>query len=227
MSMTGSIDRVEVITSVQRRRRWSAEEKTRIVEETYAPGMSVSLVARQHGVAPNQVFKWWQLYAQRVVSHRSQRRGDVGFRIPGFAAPGARIATAVAVTLARSRGHPVKRVAETLGVARSNLIVQAAALTALRRGRHPQPEAELLAEIKAAIAGQPAYGYRRIHALIRRQRCEQGAAPVNVKWVYRVMKAHGLLLERHSGHGKDRRHDGRIAVDRSNRRWCSDGFEIG
>ena len=68
MPMTGSTDRVEVITSVQRRRRWSAEEKTRIVEETYAPGMSVSLVARQHGVAPNQVFKWRQLYAQGALS---------------------------------------------------------------------------------------------------------------------------------------------------------------
>jgi hypothetical protein len=44
--MTGKIDRVEVIKSVQRRRRWSAEEKTRIVQETYAPGMSVSLVGR-------------------------------------------------------------------------------------------------------------------------------------------------------------------------------------
>ena len=50
MPMTGSIDRVEVITSVQRRRRWSAEEKARIVQETYAPGFSVSLVARQHGI---------------------------------------------------------------------------------------------------------------------------------------------------------------------------------
>src|SRR5579863_1581971 len=63
MPMTGNIDRVEVITAVQRRRRWSAEEKAQIVQETYAPGMSVSLVARQHGVAPNQVFKWRQLYA--------------------------------------------------------------------------------------------------------------------------------------------------------------------
>ena len=41
MSMTGTIDRVEVITSVQRRRRWSAEEKASIVQETYAPGMLV------------------------------------------------------------------------------------------------------------------------------------------------------------------------------------------
>ena len=64
MFMTGKIDRVEVITSVQRRRGWSAEEKAQIVQETYAPGMSVSLVARQHRIAPNQVFTWRRLYAR-------------------------------------------------------------------------------------------------------------------------------------------------------------------
>jgi hypothetical protein len=69
-----NIDRVEVITSVQRRRRWSAEEKARIVQETFAPGMSVSLVARQHGVAPNQLFTW--------------RRLDV---LPGVQPPGDRV----------------------------------------------------------------------------------------------------------------------------------------
>jgi putative transposase len=83
-------------------------------------------------------------------------------------------------------------------------------------------------EIKNTIAGQPSYGYRRIHALLRRQRREEGGAvPVNVKRVYRVMKAHGLLLERHTGNGAERRHDGRVAVDHSDTRWCSDGFEIG
>ena len=68
MSMTGKIDRVEVITSVQRRRRWSAEEKATIVQETYAPGMSVSLVARRHGIAPNQLFTWRRLYASGALS---------------------------------------------------------------------------------------------------------------------------------------------------------------
>jgi hypothetical protein len=48
-----------------------------------------------------------------------------------------------------------------------------------------------------------------------------------VKRVYRVMKAHGLLLERHTGGGEERRHAGRVAVERSDTRWCSDGFEIG
>ena len=68
MSMTGKIERVEVITSVRRRRRWSAEEKAAIVQETYAPGMSVSLVARRHGVAPNQLFRWRRLYAEGALS---------------------------------------------------------------------------------------------------------------------------------------------------------------
>ena len=52
------ISRVEVITSVQRRRRWSAAEKVRLVEEAMQPGMSVSFVARRAGIAPSQLFAW-------------------------------------------------------------------------------------------------------------------------------------------------------------------------
>jgi len=119
-------------------------------------------------------------------------------------------------------------IADALGVARSNLIAQVAPQAIKqRRGRRPQPDGELVAEIKALIAGQPTYGYRRIHALLRRQRREHGGSAVNVKRVYRVMKAHGLLLERHTGGGEERRHDGRITVDCPDTRWCSDGFEIG
>ena len=66
--MTGNIDCVEVITSAQRRRPWQAEEKARIVQETYAPGISVSLVARRHGIAPNQLFNWRRLYAAGALS---------------------------------------------------------------------------------------------------------------------------------------------------------------
>src|SRR5204862_7350621 len=62
--MTSPADRVEIITSVQRRRRWTASEKVRIVEETFEPGMTVSLVARRHGVAANQLFTWRRLVAQ-------------------------------------------------------------------------------------------------------------------------------------------------------------------
>ena len=47
-------ERVEVITSVQRRRRWTTEEKVRIVEETRLPDQSVSLVARGYGISANK-----------------------------------------------------------------------------------------------------------------------------------------------------------------------------
>ena len=64
MSMTNSTNRVEILTSVQHRRRWMAPEKVGMVEETFEPGMTVSLVARRHGVAPNQLFTWRRLVAQ-------------------------------------------------------------------------------------------------------------------------------------------------------------------
>ena len=50
--------RVEVITSVQRRRRWSAAEKVRLVEEATQPGSSVSFVARRYGLSPSLLFRW-------------------------------------------------------------------------------------------------------------------------------------------------------------------------
>ena len=68
MSMTDHSPKIEVITSVQRRRRWSAAEKMRMVEETYQPDASVSLVARRHGVGPNQLFTWRRLAAQGALT---------------------------------------------------------------------------------------------------------------------------------------------------------------
>lgn len=53
-------EEVEVLNP-ERRRRWSAAEKVAIVHETYQPGMTVSLVARRHGINPNQVFHWRKL----------------------------------------------------------------------------------------------------------------------------------------------------------------------
>ena len=53
--------RVEVITGVARRRHWPAHEKLRIIEDSLAPGESVSAVARRNGVAPNLLFRWRRL----------------------------------------------------------------------------------------------------------------------------------------------------------------------
>jgi Transposase len=69
---------VEVITSVERRRRWSRKEKLRIVAESAQPGRTTSQVARDHGIAPGQLFIWRrQLLSEAIAS------GVVG---DGFAA---------------------------------------------------------------------------------------------------------------------------------------------
>jgi transposase len=54
----GVFRRVEVLTGPTRRRRWSAEDKSRIVAETLAPGACVSEVARRWQVSSQQVFGW-------------------------------------------------------------------------------------------------------------------------------------------------------------------------
>lgn len=95
-----------------------------------------------------------------------------------------------------------------------------------RRGRPPLPDDELVAEIQSLIACLPTHGYRRVHALLRRAAEAAGRPAPNVKRIYRVMKLRGLLLERHSGQGDERRHDGKIAVATRNTRWCADGLEI-
>ncbi|WP_040622137.1 IS66-like element accessory protein TnpA [Rhodovulum sp. PH10] len=55
---TGAVHRIEVISGTGRRRRFSTNDKARIVEETLAPGAVVSEVARRHGLTPQQVFTW-------------------------------------------------------------------------------------------------------------------------------------------------------------------------
>lgn len=119
----------------------------------------------------------------------------------------------------------MKAVADVIGVARSNLVEQIKARPRQRVGRSPFPADDLVAEIKAVIADLPTYGYRRVHALLRRRALAEGRQPPNHKRVYRVMKEHDLLLQRHAG-GAERRHDGRSAVERSDLRWCSDAFEV-
>jgi transposase len=57
---------VEVITSVQRRRRWSRAEKERIVAAALEPGASASEVARAAGIHASQLFRWRQQLCERV-----------------------------------------------------------------------------------------------------------------------------------------------------------------
>ena len=59
---------IEVVTSVQRRRRWTASEKAVVVQETYQAGVSVSEIARRHGVSPSQLFQWRKRMAEGGLS---------------------------------------------------------------------------------------------------------------------------------------------------------------
>src|SRR5215510_8546782 len=64
------LQRIEVITGIGRRRRWSPEAKARIVLESQQPGAVVSEVARQHGMTPQQLFGW------RRESRNDLAKGD-------------------------------------------------------------------------------------------------------------------------------------------------------
>jgi transposase len=68
MTMTNTIPPIDILSGPERRRRWTAAEKVAIVNETYEPGVTVSLVARRHGIAPNQLFHWRKLAAQGALT---------------------------------------------------------------------------------------------------------------------------------------------------------------
>jgi transposase InsO family protein len=120
----------------------------------------------------------------------------------------------------------MKRVAEALGVSRSNLAEKARGKTPPRGPYMKAEDDALLPLIRGFVDERPTYGYRRIAALVNRKRAQQGLPPANRKRVHRIMQRQGLLLERHTARRQGRAHDGKIMVMRSNLRWCSDGLEF-
>src|SRR5512147_1470064 len=79
--MTGRYERVEVITGVARRRRWSAEEKLRMVNELSRPGATVSLVARRNDINSSLLFKWRKLAREGVFGALPDDHGFVPVRL--------------------------------------------------------------------------------------------------------------------------------------------------
>jgi len=62
--MSDMFSKVEVISGIARRRRFSTELKVAVVGETMQPGMSISYVARRHGLSPSLVFRWRRLMSE-------------------------------------------------------------------------------------------------------------------------------------------------------------------
>ena len=113
----------------------------------------------------------------------------------------------------------MKTIARTLEVARSTLTNRLSGRAKPRRRYHKAQDAALLPVLTALVAERPTYGYRRITALLNRERRRQGAPPVNHKRVYRLMQAHKLLLTPAAAERSDPVHDGKVVVLRSNLRW--------
>ena len=62
--MSDTLSKVEVISGIARRRRFLTELKLAVVAETMQPGMSISYVARRHGLSPSLVFRWRRLMSE-------------------------------------------------------------------------------------------------------------------------------------------------------------------
>jgi len=65
--MTSINHKIEVLSGPERRRRWSTAEKLAI-QETYEADATVSIVARRHGIQPNQLFAWRRLASQGALT---------------------------------------------------------------------------------------------------------------------------------------------------------------
>ncbi|UUM38449.1 IS3 family transposase [Shigella sonnei] len=237
----------------EKRRRRTTQEKIAIVQQSFEPGMTVSLVARQHGVAASQLFLWRKQYQEGSLTAVAAGEQDV---------PASELAAAMkqikelqrllgkktmenellkeAVEYGRAkkvdsaraliaRGWGVSLVSRCLRVSRAQLHVILRRTDDWMDGRHSRhtDDTDVLLRIHHVIGELPTYGYRRVWALLRRQAELDGMPAINAKRVYRIMRQNALLLERKPAVPPSKRaHTGRVAVKESNQRWCSDGFEF-
>ncbi|UHD05946.1 IS3 family transposase (plasmid) [Klebsiella michiganensis] len=237
----------------EKRRRRSVQEKIAIVQQSFEPGMTVSLVARQHGVAASQLFLWRKQYQEGSLTAVAAGEQVV---------PASELASAMkqikelqrllgkktmenellkeAVEYGRQKkvdsaralvagGWRISLVSRCLRVSRAQLHAMARRSKGWqdRRCKRKPDDTEALARIHTVIDDLPTYGYRRVWALLRRQSETDDMAVINAKRVYRIMRQNALLLERKSTIPLSKRaHTGKVAVGESNRRWCSDGFEF-
>ncbi|EFA7752825.1 TPA: IS3 family transposase, partial [Escherichia coli] len=237
----------------EKRRRRTTQEKIAIVQQSFEPGMTVSLVARQHGVAASQLFLWRKQYQEGSLTAVAAGEQIV---------PASELAAAMkqikelqrllgkktmenellkeAVEYGRAkkldsaraliaRGWGVSLVSRCLRVSRAQLHVILRRTDDWKDGRRSRhsDDTDVLLRIHHVIGELPTYGYRRVWALLRRQAELDGMPAINAKRVYRIMRQNALLLERKTAVPPSKRaHTGKVAVKESNQRWCSDGFEF-
>ena len=120
----------------------------------------------------------------------------------------------------------MKSVAKALGVSRSQLSERLKGTARPRSSYGKAEDADLLSPLRSLVDERPTYGYRRITALLNRERLKTGLSRVNHKRIYRLMSQNGMLLQRYTGKPPGRVHDGKVITIRPNMRWTSDGFEM-
>jgi transposase len=95
--MTAPRPRIEVITGVERRRRWSWDQKRAIVEESLSPRASAAAIARKHGIGTGQLYTWRrQLLKRQLVEAPRFARVEVAVEPPRLTGP---IASSVTGTI--------------------------------------------------------------------------------------------------------------------------------
>ncbi|WP_370603852.1 IS3 family transposase [Escherichia coli] len=237
----------------EKRRRRTTQEKIAIVQQSFEPGMTVSLVARQHGVAASQLFLWRKQYQEGSLT--AVAAGEQVVPASELAAAMKQIkelqrllgkktmenellkeaveyGRAKKVDSARAliaRGWGVSLVSRCLRGSRAQLHVILRRTDDWKDGRRSRhsDDTDVLLRIHHVIGELPTYGYRRVWALLRRQAELDGMPAINAKRVYRIMRQNALLLERKTAVPPSKRaHTGKVAVKESNQRWCSDGFEF-
>ncbi|HDP8277579.1 TPA: IS3 family transposase, partial [Escherichia coli] len=223
------------------------------VQQSFEPGMTVSLVARQHGVAASQLFLWRKQYQEGSLT--AVAAGEQVVPASELAAAmkqikelqrllgkktmenellkeaveygrGKKVDSARALI---ARGWGVSLVSRCLRVSRAQLHVILRRTDDWKDGRRSRhsDDTDVLLRIHHVIGELPTYGYRRIWALLRRQAELDGMPAINAKRIYRIMRQNALLLERKTAVPPSKRaHTGKVAVKESNQRWCSDGFEF-
>ncbi|PKQ93824.1 IS3 family transposase [Escherichia coli] len=237
----------------EKRRRRTTQEKIAIVQQSFEPGMTASLVARQHGVAASQLFLWRKQYQEGSLT--AVAAGEQVVPASELAAAmkqikelqrllgkktmenellkeaveygrGKKVDSARALI---ARGWGVSLVSRCLRVSRAQLHVILRRTDDWKDGRRSRhsDDTDVLLRIHHVIGELPTYGYRRVWALLRRQAELDGMPAINAKRIYRIMRQNALLLERKPAVPPSKRaHTGRVAVKESNQRWCSDGFEF-